>query len=269
MSAEVLINKANLTLEADGIISRNKVKARIQINKDMGIRFVLGSGTIVEANIANLFSTQRNTVIAKNEECVCLCEHFLAACALANLTNVDLYINENELPFADGSAICWLDFFKESGLMQAKPPTALSLESRIVISDEQDDSRYIELVPADSFKVTYHLDWKHPLIGVQEYTWNSNTDSIELIAKARTFSNETENKILGLSGWVIGLTEDAFTHELHFFDEPARHKALDLVGDMMLSGVNPLSLGVHVISHKGGHELNSKVARYLADLYAN
>ncbi len=269
MSAEVLINKVKLTLESDGIISRNKVKARIQKNLGLGIRFVLDSATVVEANINNLFSTQRNTVIAKNEECVCLCEHFLAACALSNVTDVDLFINENELPFADGSAICWLDFFRESGLMQSKPHVKFSLKSSIMIRDEHDSSRYIELVPADSFKVTYHLDWKHPLIGVQEYTWNASSDSIELIARARTFSNETENKILGLSGWVIGLTDDAFTHELHFTDEPARHKALDLVGDMMLSGVNPLSIGMHVISHKGGHELNSKVARYLADLYAN
>ncbi len=267
MSAEVLINKANLTLEADGIISRTKVKARIQSNQGLGIRFVLNSGTVVEANIANLFSTQRNTVIAKNEECVCLCEHFLAACALSNLTNIDLYINENELPFADGSAICWIDFFRESGLMQVKPQTKLALKAATVIRDEHDSSRYIELLPAESFKVTYHLDWKHPLIGVQEYTWNSATDPIELIAKARTFSNETENQILGLSGWVIGLTDDAFTHELHSFNEPASHKALDLVGDMMLSSVNPLSIGMHVISHKGGHELNSKVAKYLADLY--
>jgi UDP-3-O-[3-hydroxymyristoyl] N-acetylglucosamine deacetylase len=267
MSTEVLINKANLTLEADGIISRKKVKATLIRNDNQGLRFILASGTVVPARIDNLFSTQRNTVIAQNEECVCLCEHFLAACALVDLNNIDIYLNENELPFADGSAMCWLDLFRENTPISTKVPITRILTKPILIADESDSSRYIELIPSESFRVTYQLDWRHPLIGIQEYTWNSETDSVELIGKARTFSNEAENQILGLSGWVIGLTDDSFTHELHFPDEPARHKALDLVGDMMLSGINPLSIGMHVISHKGGHELNSKVARYLADLY--
>ena len=185
MSAEVLINKANLTLEADGIISRNKVQATIQRNMGQGICFILPSTTLIRAHIDNLFSTQRNTVIAQNGECVCLCEHFLAACALVNLTDIDIYLNENELPFADGSAMCWLDLFRENALLPTKVPIARPLLAAVVIRDENDSSRYIELIPSESFRVTYHLDWKHPLIGIQEYTWNSEIDAIDLLAKAR------------------------------------------------------------------------------------
>ncbi len=268
MGAKVLINPNDLSLEADGIISRNKVKTRIQKNQGQGIRFILASATTVEAHIKNLSSTQRNTVLAKNDEYVCLCEHFLAACALCNLTDIDLFISENELPFADGSAMCWLELFERAGLLSEVAETKFKIQERVLICDELDSSRFVELLPAESFSVTYNLDWKHPLINQQSYTWKLS-DDINAIAKARTFSSESENQILGLSGWVIGLTEEGFTQELHFADEPARHKALDLVGDMMLSGVNPLTVGMQVISHKGGHELNSKVAKYLAEKYGS
>lgn len=254
-------------LEAKGIISRNLVKAQIQKNDGLGIRFVTNTGLIIEAIIGNLHSTQRNTVIAKNEEYVCLTEHFLAACALTGTSNIDVSLNESELPFGDGSAEFWLKFLEKNNLTK-KVESKISLEERSIFKDDNDDSRFIEIFPSQYFKVSYKMDWNHPKIGKQEYTWDSQKDSVYEIASARTFSNETENQALGLSGWVIGLTEDDFTHKLHYENEPARHKALDLVGDMMLSGVNPLNVAMHVISHKGGHELNSKVAKFLAKKFA-
>lgn len=252
-----------VNLEAKGIISRNLIKAQVMKNDSFGIRFISNSDLIIEACIDNLYSTQRNTVIAKNEECICLTEHFLAACALTGTNNIDLKLSEGELPFGDGSAEFWIDFLKENKLTK-EVPINFTLKEPITIKDENDNSRFIEILPSESFKVTYKMDWNHPKIGKQEYTWDSRKDSIYELASARTFSTETENQILGLSGWVIGLTDHDFTHELRFDNEPARHKALDLVGDMMLSGVNPLSVAMHVISHKGGHELNSKVAKFLA-----
>lgn len=252
-------------LKSFGLISRELISAILKPNNHKGIRFEFNS-QIIEALISNLHSTQRNTVLAKGTECICLTEHFLAAAALYGLDNVDIRLSEAELPFADGSAILWLDFFKQLNLRSDKLTNDLKLNQEYRIEDPNDSSRYIVLSPAASFTLTYCLDWQHPKIGKQDYTWTLG-DSTEELARARTFSNEEENKILGLSGWVIGLTPEDFTQKLHFFDEPARHKALDLIGDLYLSGINPLRVGMHVVSNKGGHELNSKAAKLLNELF--
>ncbi|MBT6843386.1 MAG: hypothetical protein HOA17_06265 [Candidatus Melainabacteria bacterium] len=251
-------------LESKGIISRELIKAVITANDANGLRFLLNN-VLIEAHIDNLHSTQRNTVLAKAGECLCLTEHFLAAASIYGLDNFDLSISESELPFGDGSAKLWIDFFKQAGLRQGDRGIQYHLEQEYRIVDENDDSRYIVLKPSPDFKLTYCLDWKHPKIGKQEYTWSID-ESIDDIATARTFSNEEENKMLGLSGWVIGLTEDDFTHDLHQANEPARHKALDLIGDLRLSGMNPVKIAMHVTSHKGGHELNSRAAKLLQEV---
>ena len=253
-------------LSARGLISRQLVEAQISANNAQGIRF-LYAGEQIEAKSSNLYSTQRNTVIAKNNQCVCLTEHFLAACALAGLDNIDLELSEGELPFGDGSAKLWLDFFQNQSLI-FDLSQKFKLEQEYKIVDEADKTRFITLSPADKFSLTYALDWAHPKIAQQEYTWTMG-DAVEEIACARTFSNEVENQALGLSGWVIGLTEDAITHELHYSNEPARHKALDLLGDLMLSGLNPLQIGMKVYSHKAGHELNSRAAKLLNEIFKN
>jgi len=252
-------------LESKGIISRELIKAVILANDSKGLRFLLNN-VLIEAHIKNLHSTQRNTVLGKQGECLCLTEHFLAAASVYGIDNFDLSISEAELPFGDGSAMLWIDFFKQAGLVQGDRSIHYHLQQEYRIVDENDDSRYIVLKPSPDFQVTYCLDWNHPKIGKQEYTWTID-ESIDDIATARTFSNEEENKMLGLSGWVIGLTADDFTHDLHQVNEPARHKVLDLIGDLRLSGINPIHIAMHVTSHKGGHELNSRAAKLLSEVF--
>lgn len=70
--------------------------------------------------------------------------------------------------------------------------------------------------------------------------------------------------MLGLENDVVSLTADGFTQPLRFEDEPVRHKLLDLVGDLALSGVNPLKFKAKFISIKGGHELDVEMAKRLA-----
>jgi UDP-3-O-[3-hydroxymyristoyl] N-acetylglucosamine deacetylase len=254
----------NLSLESKGLISRSLVKAELIPNKSQGLRFISPKGNIIEADISNLYSTQRNTVLAKDSECICLTEHFLAAASLMNLNDIDIKLSDYELPFGDGSAALWVEFFERNGLGgDFDKNEALRLQEEILI---QKDGRYIELKASEVFKVTYKLNWPHPKVGEQEYTWEFGKNKVNDIAIARTFSSETENQMLGLSGWIIGLTEDDITVPLHFGDEPARHKVLDLIGDLSLCGMNPLNIRMHVISHQGGHELNAMAARRLAQL---
>jgi len=267
----ILSKETSISLESKGIISKKPIKASIIRNTDKGIRFFIekpeaSRGEAIEAKISNLGSTQRNTVLSKGDQIVCLTEHFLAACSLMNVQNIDVILNENELPFGDGSAKLWVDFFKENNIGEKISQSKKVLAEEIIVKDPNDESRFIKAVPCDNFKATYLMDWDHPKIGKQEYTWSLN-DELSELAHARTFSSEEENKIFGLDGWVVGLSKDDFTKPLLFKNEPARHKVLDLVGDLSLSGTNPLNIKMHVSSSKGGHWLNSELTKKLANIF--
>lgn len=266
-------NRAIHIVNSKGLITRKEVSAEISRNQNQGIRFILSNhdSKIVEAKAENIFSTQRNTVIAKDGVCVCLTEHFLAACALLNIDNIDVKLSEDELPFGDGSSQFWVDFFQnETDLCNAIISENDQINDNHVVdnkTENSNDDRFISIAPAENFKVTYKLDWDHPLIGKQEFSWELG-DEIGELAKARTFSSEAENKMLGLDGWVVGYSDDGFSKPLLFDNEPARHKALDLIGDLMLSGINPLKLKAHITSNKGGHQLNAKLSKKIASLIA-
>lgn len=272
----------SLELFAKGLISRENVRAKIFPNSAKGIRFFVtdkmleinslnvNAGELllepVLADVSNVSSTQRNTVLSNGKDCICLTEHFLAACALAGINDIDVYLDQEELPFADGSATLWMKLFQEKGLVkEGVCHSSVNLKEDIYIEDPNNSLKFIKAIPVDGdFSATYQMDWNHPKIGKKSYTWALNHDLRESISQARTFSTEAENQMLGLSGWIIGITEDDFTMPLHFPDEPVRHKVLDLIGDLYLSGVNPLDFKMQVISNQGGHFLNSLLAKELA-----
>ncbi len=262
-----MVYKKDLIYKGFGLISREEVSVTLRANQENQLRFITKNGNIIPISTDSLFSTQRNTVLASGDDAVCLVEHFLAAAAFARLRSFDIVLSHEELPFEDGSAKFWLNVFDSWGLIQEAREPFLVLPARIQIQDEEDPTRYILMEPSEHLSLTYHLDWAHPLIGIQEYTWTTQMNVLDLLS-ARTFSSEYENQILGLSGIVIGLTETGFTKELHSFDEPCRHKLLDLIGDLMLSTYNPLDIKMKVYSHKAGHALNAKAAQQLKELLA-
>lgn len=251
-------------IESKGLISRNLIKAKIELIDEPGIwiRATNKSDSYIKADVDNIISTQRNTVIGDQSQCICLTEHFLAACAITNNQNLKVDLSDEELPFDDGSALIWLKLFRDNNCLN-NINTRLKLGKEIKIIDEVDSSKYLIARPSanDKFKATYHMDWKHPKIGKQSYSYDpSNGDATKLL-RARTFSSLAENKMLGLDGWVIGMTEDDFDQKLHYKQEPSAHKLLDLIGDLMLSTFNPLEIAMEIESYKGGHELNSKLAK--------
>ena len=253
-----VITKAN-TLSAYGLISRNLVTAELTHNENQGIRFIHPCGSLVAANTDNLFSTQRNTVLATDSNCICLTEHFLAAAAFAQINNVDVKLDEEELPFGDGGAFFWFDFF-EKNMPEAKENLeAINFTENIRVEDENDDSRYIELSPAENLELSYTLVTDKKALGTQSFIWQEGMAAAEIL-KARTFSSYQENQMLQLENWVLGFDDEGFKQDLLFDNEPARHKALDLVGDLYLSGYNPLGFKAKIKSHKAGHELNTKLA---------
>ena len=86
---------------------------------------------------------------------------------------------------------------------------------------------------------------------------------MEDVAIARSFGSLKEHQLLGLDEDVVSMTETGFTKDLHWDDEPVRHKLLDLVGDLALLGFNPLKMKAKFISCKGGHELDVDLVKKL------
>jgi UDP-3-O-acyl-N-acetylglucosamine deacetylase len=268
--AKFQINSAVLdnTLASIGLINRNTVIAKIIKNSDnLGIN-ILCRGHHVKVYYKNLFSSQRNTVISDETGfCICLTEHFLAACSLLGISNLTVELSDPEFPFDDGSVYFWLNFLKNNIVINPNFfSERISLKKPLKIFDSNDKSRFIEMIPDENFSVSYNLDIKTPPIN-QSFTWTLG-DDIDSFARARTFSSEAENKMLGLDGWILGYHETGFSKELHYPNELSAHKALDLIGDLMLSGLNPLSINMKLISNKAGHELNARAAQVLAEVFA-
>ncbi len=262
------IDSQEQSLSAWGLISKEIVKAKLLKNNLGKIRFIY-QGEVIEAIHTNIYSSQRNTVLAKNDQFICLTEHFLAACTLMKINGIDLELSHPELPFADGSSMLWYKFFEALQLeADTKDFGSIDLKSELLLEDDFDKSRFIKIVPSQEFLLEYRLDYERPFKMSHNYQW-SEKDELTDILKARTFSNLPENKLLGYQDWVLGMDENGFDQELFFEDEAARHKALDLIGDLSLCGFNPLRLNAHIISSKGGHDLNAKAAQKLADLFGS
>lgn len=250
-------------ISAFGLITRSDISAVLEPSREQGIYFQLANGPLIKADVSSVSSTQRNTVLEAEGRALCLVEHFMAACALSGVSSMKASLSADELPFADGSAQFWMEPLKEFGLRPSVSSRKLSRE--IYIEDPSNPQRNIRAIPSeDNFAVTYVLDMRHIAcpVGLMTYSWQLGSSLSELAA-ARTFSSEAENIILGLSGRVVGYSEAGYSMPLRDPLEPAQHKVLDLIGDMYLSGINPLDIKMQVISNQGGHSLNVELARQL------
>lgn len=105
------------------------------------------------------------------------------------------------------------------------------------------------------------------MIGKTWQSWSAKSD-VRDISDARTFGSEKEHSVLGITD-VVSITESGFSKELRWKDEPVRHKLLDLLGDLVLAGVNPLRWKARFISIKGGHEMDVEMARKLSAALAS
>ncbi len=253
-----------------GLTSRSSVQVDVYTApKGTGIKFSIpnmngSTDKRVEfpASADYVVSTLRNTVLGQGSARLCIVEHFLAAAALWGADDLLVKVDGLEMPLGDGSARLWIELFEKSPLKRNLLEPSISLPETIVV---QNGDRQVMAIPAEKLTLTYLMDWDHPLIGRRWRTWSCD-EPYEDIAFARTFGSLKENELLGVKDDVVSLTADGFTKPLLYEDEPVRHKLLDLLGDLALIGVNPLSLKAHVISIKGGHLLDVALAKRLRSL---
>jgi UDP-3-O-[3-hydroxymyristoyl] N-acetylglucosamine deacetylase len=213
----------------------------------------------------------RNTTIGSSkykEAKVSTIEHLMAAIWGSGIDNLEIEVSGPEIPVIDGSAYPYYQRLIKSGIKeQAENRKVFKIEAPIYA--RQDDS-YITILPYAGFKISYTLDYQHPVIGSSYFEFDADKiDFAAEIAKARTFGFAAEVEKLHEQGLALGgslenavLIEATKTvNPLRFENEFVRHKILDVIGDMFLNG----RIMGHIIAVKSGHRLHVKLAKKIRE----
>ena len=237
---------------------------------DTGMRFVrtdLPGAPGITAHPSRLCQRMRRTALADlvdgQEVEVHTTEHFLAACVGLGVDNLVIELDAVELPGLDGSALDFATCLRSAGLVdQAVARRHYSVTEPISVSDGK--SSIIALPHADGMKITYTLDDHGGALGGAQVVEVELTEQsfIEKIAPARTFCLAKEVEMLRALGLGKGATtkntcvydgKRIIDNELRFPDEAARHKILDLIGDLAHA---TRRINVHLIAVRSGHREN-------------
>ncbi|MDE6287973.1 MAG: bifunctional UDP-3-O-[3-hydroxymyristoyl] N-acetylglucosamine deacetylase/3-hydroxyacyl-ACP dehydratase, partial [Muribaculaceae bacterium] len=255
-------------------------------------RIDLEDAPVIDCLAENVVSTNRGTVIGKGEVTVSTIEHAMAALYAAGVDNCLIKVNGPELPILDGSARPFTDAIEAAGLVEQKLDKDFYIvKHKIEIADPETGSKLI-ILPDEEFSVEVKVNFDSPVLANQYASMEHVDEFKEEIAPARTFVFVREIEPLLNAGLIKGgdldnaiviydspMSQKALSDiaalvgvecptvenygyinagPLAFENEPARHKLLDVIGDMALIG-RPLK--GKVIATKPGHAINTRLAK--------
>lgn len=257
-----------------GLHKGEPIKLRLEpLDVDAGIVFYREDLAMsIPLSPSAVIDTRMATVIGSEKGFISTIEHFLSAVYAYGIDNLRVVVNENEMPAMDGSAISFCLLFDEAGIVeQDAPKKVIRIKKPIEVKEGE---KYVRLTPHRSAEFDFRVKFDHPVIGDQSHAFVFSTKSfINDIARARTFGFakdiqylQSQNLALGASLQnAIGLDDHKVLNPegLRFENEFARHKILDAMGDMMVSGYNILG---KYESFAGSHNLNYQLtSKLLAD----
>ncbi len=225
----------------------------------------------VEAISRNVAKVSYATSLMKKGVLISTTEHLLSACVGSGVDNAIIELDNLELPILDGSAQPFVDMISAAGLRQQRRKRVYLKILRPYEMREGDKT--IGIYPADSYSVSYSINFPHPLIGHECFRVGlSNGSYVEQIAAARTFGFLEQQQAMLNMGLIRGasrenclvLTRDGLDNgPLRFADEFVRHKVLDLIGDLALFGKRIMG---YVKADRAGHAMHTAiVSRVLRD----
>ena len=249
---------------------------------------------ILDALAENVVNTQRGTVIGKGGVTVSTIEHGMAALYALGIDNCLIEVDASEFPILDGSSIEYVNEINKVGIeTQSKDKDFYVVRRKIEVSDPETGSK-LTLLPDDSFCINSFIEFDSKYIPNQSATMDSVTDFQTEIAPSRTFVFVREIQKLREAGLIKGgslenaiviyereLPQDELdviadelkvprqnakelgylnSRKLVFPNEPARHKLLDIIGDMALIG-KPIK--GRLIAYRPGHKINNNLARLI------
>ncbi|MCS7044899.1 MAG: UDP-3-O-acyl-N-acetylglucosamine deacetylase [Gemmataceae bacterium] len=235
------------------------------------VRTDLGPHARLPATVAEVSGTQRRTTLGKGPLSVGMVEHVLAALNGLRVDNCWVELDASEPPGLDGSARPFVDALRHAGIVpQAARKPIWGVEQTIGVR-HNDATLTLHPCPGDVLRVSYLLDygWRSPISWQVCSTTVTPENFLNELSRSRTFLTEEEALFLKRQGLgaktkvndllVFG-PRGPIDNKLHYANEPARHKLLDLIGDLALLGVD---VGGHIVAYRSGHSLNIDLVRCL------
>lgn len=263
------------TVSCSGIGLHTGVPCRLTVRPaatDSGIVFIrqdIDKKARIRAHIDNVVDATLATTIGREGVKVSTVEHLMAAFAGLGIDNAEVELDAPEVPIMDGSSEPFNTLLKRAGIRaQEKPKKFVIIKHPVTVTE---GDRQATLLPSSDFKLSYTIDFRHPLISNQFYLIQISNGNFEReICRARTFGFLKEYEMLKARGLARGGSlENAVVVDdyrvindggLRFSDEFVRHKILDSIGDLWLLGAQVIG---HFIGYKSGHTLNHKLIHHL------
>lgn len=249
----------------------------------------------IEADANYVTSTERGTTIEKKGVRIHTTEHLLAALTGMDLDNVYIEIDNSEVPILDGSSKFFVDAIEKAGIVEQDEDREYYVVKDIITFTDPETGSEITAIPSDEYQVTTMVDFGTKVLGTQNASIKSLSEFKDQIANARTFSflheieylldaglikgGDLSNAIVYVDKEITPETKEKLTKAfnkddvsirpngvldnitLHYPNEAARHKLLDVVGDLALIGTR---LKAKIIANKPGHQINTNFAKKLS-----
>lgn len=290
--------KAPVSISGIGLHTGKEVNLTIKPAKEnTGFVFVrtdLEGHPQVEADVNYVTTTERGTTLEKLGVKIHTTEHLLAALVGLDIDNAILEMNNAEPPILDGSSKFFVEAIEQVGIVEQEQPREYLVVKEVMSYTDPNTGSELTIIPSDHYEVTAMVDFGTKVLGTQNATLKHISDFKEQFASARTFSFLHEIEMLLEHGLIKGgdisnaivyvdkeLTPEtteklkkAFGKEqvsirpngildnltLNYPNEAARHKLLDVIGDLALVGVK---IKGKVIANKPGHFVNTQFAKKL------
>lgn len=287
-----------VTLSGIGLHTGKEVKLTIKPAKEnTGFIFVrtdLEGHPQVEADVNYVVATERGTTLEKLGVKINTCEHLLAALVGCDIDNAILEMNASEPPILDGSSKYFVEAIESAGVVEQSMAREYLVVKEVLSYSDPATGSEITIIPSDTYEVTTMVDFGTKVLGTQNATMKNVSEFKEEISSARTFSFLHELEMLldhglikggDISNAIVYVDKDltpetteklkkAFGKDnvsirpngildnlnLNYPNEAARHKLLDVIGDLALTGVK---IKGKVIANKPGHYVNTQFAKKL------
>ena len=261
--------KKETQITGNGLMKNKPCTVKFFPSKEGRIRYFV-NGIEFDAKTENVLSTEHCVVLGKDKAQAMLTEHLTAALAFCGINSIDICMDENEVPALDGSSKQWVDLFKQAGIdkpLLHKPQKYTVSEPVYYLNGKTS----LVILPAENLFISYAVNYDHN--DLRRCFVNYNPKNSAEIIEARTFGFYKDLKKYQLLGFAkgvnvdntVGLTDEGYTTKLRSEKEPVKHKILDLIGDLYLTGVNPLDMKCQILAKEAGHAVHIKTAKILKD----
>lgn len=267
----VITLKNEVKISGNGLMKNKPCEVTLIPSKLGQIRYFVKGDEPFVANVDNVLATDHCVVLGDKKSKAMLTEHLTAALAFCGIDSVDICMSEEEVPILDGSSKIWVEEFKKAGIDKPlfyKEPEYTVKEPVYYLNGKTS----LIILPDKELFMSYAVNYDHP--NETRRFINYNPKNQQEIIEARTFGFYRDLRKFQMLGFAQGASIDntlgfmddgGYSSELRSDCEPVKHKMLDMVGDLYLTGINPLNLKCQILAKEAGHAVHVKVAKMLRE----